>query len=152
MHIPPDWGTFIILIVSFLVFWFIFNRLFIQPFLLLLENRERRLRELDERAAQLTREKESAESRRAAELAALRREELAQRETERRKAEAEAQQTLERARTAARDAIEQARADVQRELAAAQADLERTGRRLATELVEKLLLRPIETAGNRTDR
>ncbi len=148
MHIPPDWGIFIILIVSFLVFWFIFNRLFIQPFLLLLENRERRLRELDERAAQLMKEKESAEARRAAELAVIRREALAQRETERRKAEAEAQQTLENARIAAHDAIEQARADMQRELAAAQVELERTGRLLATELVEKLLRRPIETAGH----
>jgi len=116
MHIPPDWGIFSILIVSFLVFWFIFNRLFLQPFLLLLETRERRLHELDERAAQLTRERQEAEARRAAELAALRRDALARRETERRRAEAEAQQHLEQARNAARDTIERARAAVQDEL------------------------------------
>ena len=150
MHIPPDWGIFSILIVSFLVFWFIFNRLFLQPFLLLLETRERRLRELDERAAQLTKEKQDAEARRAAELMALRREALAQREVERRQAETEAQQHLEQARSAARDAIERARAAVQDELAAAQGELERTGQRLAAELVERLLHRRIEPA--RDDR
>jgi F-type H+-transporting ATPase subunit b len=146
MHIPPDWGIFSILIVSFLVFWFIFNRLFLQPFLLLLETRERRLRELDERAAQLMKEKQDAEARRAAELMALRREALAQREVERRQAEAEAQNHLEQARSAARNAIERARAAVQDELTAAQEELERTGRRLAAELAERLLHRRIELA------
>jgi len=148
MHIPPDWGIFSLLIVSFLIFWFIFNRLFLQPFLLLLETRERRLRDLDERAAQLMKEKEGAEARRAAELMALRREALAQRELERRKAEAQAQQMLQDARAAARETTERARAEVQRELAAAQAELERAGRRLAAELVERLLHRPIEPAAN----
>ena len=33
MHIPPNWGTFFALIVSFLVFWFIFSRIFFRPFL-----------------------------------------------------------------------------------------------------------------------
>ncbi len=146
MHIPPDWGTFALLIVSFLVFWFIFNRLFLQPFLLLLETREQRLRELNERTAQLIKERESAETDRAAELAALRREALARREAERRKAEAEAQQMIERARTAAREASDEARAEVRRELAAAEAELEHAGRRLAAELVERLLRRRVESA------
>jgi len=48
MHIPPNWGTFFALIVSFLVFWFIFSRLFFQPFLNLLSARERRFKELNE--------------------------------------------------------------------------------------------------------
>lgn len=149
MHIPPDWGTFAVLIVSFLVFWFIFNRLFLQPFLLLLETRERRLRELNERTAQLIEERDSAEARRATELAALRREALARREAERRQVEAEAQQMIERARSAAREAIDEARAQVRRELTAAEAELERAGRRLAAELVERLLRRPLEsTVGN----
>jgi F0F1-type ATP synthase membrane subunit b/b' len=146
MHIPPNWGTFAVLIVSFLVFWFIFNRLFLRPFLLLLETRERRLHELNERTAQLIAERESAENQRAAELAALRREALARREAERRQAEAAAQQVIERARSAAREAIEEVRAEVRRELAAAEAELERAGRRLATELVERLLRRRVESA------
>jgi F-type H+-transporting ATPase subunit b len=146
MHIPPNWGIFAALIVSFLVFWFIFNRLFLQPFLLLIETRERRLRELSERTAKLIEEKESAEARRAAEFGALRREALARRETERRAAEAEAQQLIERARNAAREVIEQARAEVQRELTAAETELERTGRRLAEELVERLLQRRVDSA------
>jgi F0F1-type ATP synthase membrane subunit b/b' len=148
MHIPPDWGTFAILIVSFLVFWFIFNRLFLRPFLLLLETREQRLRELSERTAQLMEERESAEARRAAELAALRREALARREAERRTVEAEAQQMIERARTAAREAIDEARGAVRHELAAAEAELERAGQRLARELVERLLRRRVESAVN----
>ncbi len=146
MLIPPDWGTFAVLIVSFLVFWFIFNRLFLQPFLHLLETREQRLRELNERTAQLIGQRDSAETRRAEELAALRREALARRENERRAAEAEAQQMIERARNAAREAIDEARAEVRRELAAAEAELERAGRRLAAELVERLLHRPLESA------
>ena len=146
MHIPPNWGTFAVLIVSFLVFWFIFNRLFLRPFLLLLETRERRLRELNERTAQLITEREIAEHQRAAELAALRREVLARREAQRRQAEAEAQQVIERARSAAREAIEEVRAEVRRELAAAEAELERAGRRLAAELVERLLRRRVESA------
>ena len=36
LKIPPDWGTFCALIVSFLVFWFIFKRLLFDPFLKLL--------------------------------------------------------------------------------------------------------------------
>ncbi|HUY20017.1 MAG TPA: hypothetical protein VNE82_17335 [Candidatus Binataceae bacterium] len=149
MHIPPDWGTFTVLIVSFLVFWFIFNRLFLQPFLLLLETREERLRELNERTAQLIGQRDSAETRRAEELAALRREALARRESERRAAEAEAQQLIERARGAAHEAIDGARAEVRRELAAAEAELERAARRLAAELVERLLHRPLaSTASN----
>lgn len=146
MHIPPDWGTFAVLIVSFLVFWFIFNRLFLQPFLLLLETREQRLRELSERTAQLMKKRESAEAQRAAELAALRREVLARREAERRTVEEEAQQMIERARMAAREAVDEARAAVRQELAAAEAELERAGRRLAQDLVERLLRRRVESA------
>ena len=49
MHIPPDWGIFFTLIVSFLVFWFIFDRLFFGPFLKLLGDRENKLKDLSAR-------------------------------------------------------------------------------------------------------
>ena len=55
MHIPPNWGTFFALIVSFLVFWFIFSRLFFRPFLNLLSERERRFKELNDRTEELIR-------------------------------------------------------------------------------------------------
>ncbi|HTW88911.1 MAG TPA: ATP synthase F0 subunit B [Candidatus Binataceae bacterium] len=148
MHIPPDWGTFTVLIVSFLVFWFIFNRLFLRPYLLLLETREQRLRELAERTARLMEERENAESRRAAELAALRHEALARREAERRTVEGEAQQMIDRARSAAHESIEAAREAVRQELAAAEGQLKRAGQGLAQELVERLLRRRVESAAS----
>jgi F0F1-type ATP synthase membrane subunit b/b' len=60
MHIPPDWGIFFALIVSFLVFWFIFDRLFFGPFLKLLGDRERKLKDLSERTEQLLKEEKAA--------------------------------------------------------------------------------------------
>ena len=72
MHIPPDWGVFGGLIVSFLVFWFIFGRLFFGPFLKLLGDRERRMRELSERTEQLLRDEKAAAATRENQLAAVR--------------------------------------------------------------------------------
>src|SRR5215469_11102015 len=98
MHIPPDWGIFAALIVSFLIFWFIFGRLFFGPFLKLLGDRERRLRELTERTEQLLREEKAAAQAREAGLAAVRREALSRRETERRQAEVKAAGVIAEAR------------------------------------------------------
>ena len=33
MHIPPDWGVFATLLVSFLAFWMVFVWIFFGPFL-----------------------------------------------------------------------------------------------------------------------
>src|SRR5258708_36463230 len=64
MHIPPNWGTFFALIVSFLVFWFIFSRLFFRPFLNLLSERERRFKDLNDRTEQLVKEARAADEER----------------------------------------------------------------------------------------
>ncbi|HEV7987001.1 MAG TPA: ATP synthase F0 subunit B, partial [Candidatus Binataceae bacterium] len=80
MHIPPDWGIFFTLIVSFLVFWFIFDRLFFGPFLQLLSDRENKLKDLSARAEQLLKEEKAAGQERDRQLAELRREALAVRE------------------------------------------------------------------------
>ena len=109
MHIPPNWGTFFALIVSFLVFWFIFSRLFFRPFLNLLSERERRFKELNDRTEVLIRQAREAEAEREARLAEVRKDAIARRETERRKAEAEAAQMMEAAKAEAREALEQAR-------------------------------------------
>ncbi len=69
MHIPPNWGTFFALIVSFLVFWFIFSRLFFRPFLNLLSERERRFKELNDRTEELIKQARAAEEEREARLA-----------------------------------------------------------------------------------
>ncbi len=63
LKIPPDWGTFFALIVSFLVFWFIFKRLLFDPFLKLLADRERKLKGLKDRTEQLIREGSAAHAR-----------------------------------------------------------------------------------------
>jgi|SRR5271166_455102 len=146
LRIPPDWGTFFALIVSFLVFWFIFKRLLFDPFLKLIVDREGRLRTLSERTAQLVRESEAAEERRRQELAALRREILSEREAARRKSEEEANQLTEEARMAARNMMESVREEIERQVRTAEEQLSSLGENLAVELAERVLGRPIRGA------
>ena len=143
MHIPPNWGTFFALIVSFLVFWFIFSRLFFRPFLNLLSERERRFKELNDRTEELIRQARAADEEREARLAAVRHEAISRREIERRKAEAEAAQLMEAAKAEAREALEQTRAKIETELKAAERELEQMGHSLAAELAERVLGRPL---------
>jgi F-type H+-transporting ATPase subunit b len=143
MHIPPNWGTFFALIVSFLVFWFIFSRLFFRPFLNLLSERERRFKELNDRTEELLRQARLADEEREARLAEVRKDGIARRESERRKAEAEAAQMMEAAKAAAHEALERAREKIETELKAAEHDLERMGHSLANELAERVLGRPL---------
>lgn len=143
MHIPPNWGTFFALIVSFLVFWFIFSRLFFRPFLNLLAERERRFKELNDRTEALIKQARAADEERESRLNAVRQSAIARRESERRKAEAEASQMLEAAKAEAREALEQARTKIETELKAAENDLERMGHNLASELAERMLGRPL---------
>jgi len=143
MHIPPNWGTFFALIVSFLVFWFIFSRLFFQPFLNLLSERERRFKELNDRSEELIKQARAADQEREARLAEVRKGAIARRETERRKAEAEAAQMMEAAKAAARETLEQVRVKIETELKAAERELEQMGHSLAGELAERVLGRPL---------
>jgi len=143
MHIPPNWGTFFALIVSFLVFWFIFSRLFFRPFLNLLSERERRFKELNDRTEELLRQARLADEEREARLAEVRKDGIARRESERREAEAEAAQMMEAAKAAAHEALERAREKIETELKAAEHDLERMGHSLANELAERVLGRPL---------
>ena len=150
LKIPPDWGTFFALVVSFLVFWFIFKRLFFEPFLKLITARERRLKELSERTAELLREGEAGEERRRSELAALRREILTEREAERRKSEEDANQLTEEARAAARNTLEAVREDIERQVRSAEAQLTAAAETLALELAQRVLGRPLKD-GARVD-
>src|SRR5262249_24589775 len=109
MHIPPDWGIFAVLIVSFLIFWFIFGRLFFGPFLQLLSDREQRLRDLAENTEKLLREEKAAVEARDAGLSAVRREALTRREAERLVAESEAARMIGDARAAAKAELDQMR-------------------------------------------
>ncbi|MBE3602828.1 ATP synthase F0 subunit B [bacterium] len=151
MHIPPDWDVFGILIVSFLAFWVIFGWLFFDPFLKLLGEREGRIKDLNERAERLLAEAKSAIEDREKQLADVRREALARRESERRAAETEAAKTLEKARDEARTALENVRAGIDRDIEAAKGELERMARELAAELAGRVLGRPVranEAANN----
>jgi|SRR5215469_11700229 len=147
MHIPPNWGTFGVLIVSFLVFWFIFSRLFFRPFLNLLSEREKRFRGLSDRTEQLLKEARTAEEAREERLTATRREALENRDAERRKAGEEAAQMLEAAKSDARELLESARTRIEGELRAAERELEQMGRTLASELAERVLGRPLNGSG-----
>jgi len=147
MHIPPNWGTFGILIASFLVFWAIFSRLFFGPFLEVISNREKRFRSLSERTEQLLKEAREADAAREERINAARHESLQQRETERRKIETEAAKMVEEAKADARNSLESTRARIEDELKAAQSELERTGQMLAAQLAERVLGRPLNGGG-----
>jgi len=149
MHIPPNWGTFGVLIVSFLVFWFIFSRLFFRPFLNLLSEREQRFRSLNDRTEQLLKEARAADAAREERLNAVRREALEHRDAERRRVEAEAAQLLETAKADARASLDAARGRIESELKAAEHDLEQMGRTLAEELAERVLGRRLNGDGTR---
>ncbi|HEY6298155.1 MAG TPA: ATP synthase F0 subunit B [Candidatus Binatus sp.] len=150
MHIPPNWGTFFALIVSFLVFWFIFSRLFFRPFLNLLAERERRFKDLNDRTEELIRQARVAEEEREAWLAELRKGAIARRETARRKAEEDAAQMMEAAKAEARDTLEQVRVKIETELRAAESELEQMGHSLASELAERVLGRPLNAGAATT--
>jgi F-type H+-transporting ATPase subunit b len=147
LKIPPDWGTFSALIVSFLVFWFIFKRLLFDPFLKLLAERELKLKALSERTERLIREGKAADDERTRQLTALRRELLAERETERRRVEGEIAQMMEEVRLAAKQTVEQVRVEIERELRSAEQQLGTLGESLAAELAERVLGRSLKHGG-----
>jgi F-type H+-transporting ATPase subunit b len=148
MHIPPDWGIFFVLIVSFLVFWFIFSRLFFRPFLSLLSEREKRFKGMSERTEQLLKQARANDLEREQRLAQVRADALAHRESERRKVEAETAQMMEKARAEARSQIESVRERIEGELRAAEDELGRMAQTLAGQLAERVLGRPLDGAGS----
>jgi F-type H+-transporting ATPase subunit b len=147
LSLPPNWGTFAVLIVSFLVFWFIFKRLLFEPFLRLLSDRERTLKSLQERTELLLREGRAARQRREEELNGVRRQALLEREERRRQAEEQASEVLEEARVSAKDSLERVRAQIERELRVAEEQLGALGENLAAELAERVLGRSLHGRG-----
>jgi F-type H+-transporting ATPase subunit b len=147
MHIPPNWGIFFALIVSFLIFWFIFNRLFFRPFLSLLSAREGRLKEFGARTQQLLEEARAADEIRERRLAEVRRDALTKRESQRRQAESDAAALMEKAKADARSVLEEAGSRIDKELAAAERELEQMATRLASEVAERVLGRRIGGTG-----
>ncbi|MFZ0658692.1 MAG: ATP synthase F0 subunit B [Candidatus Binataceae bacterium] len=146
MHIPPNWGTFFVLIVSFLVFWFIFSRLFFRPFLALLAAREERFQSLSDRTEQLIREARTDDDEREKRIAEIRREAIAMRESHRRTAEAEAAQMLDAAKAEAHAVLEAARTKLESELKESEQQLEAMSHNLGAELAVRILGRPVDTA------
>jgi F-type H+-transporting ATPase subunit b len=147
MHIPPDWGVFTALLISFLGFWVIFGWIFFGPFLRLLGEREKRLKDLSDRTERLLQEEKAAEIERERQLAAVRREALEKRENERRQAEAEAAKTIEGAREQARIELDNIRAGIEQSVEAAQAELQQMARSLAVELAQRVLGRSVNANG-----
>jgi F0F1-type ATP synthase membrane subunit b/b' len=146
MHIPPNWGTFFVLIVSFLVFWFIFSRLFFRPFLSLLAQRERRFQSLSDRTEELLREARTDDDEREKRIAEIRREAIAMRESHRRAAEAEAAQLLDTVKAEAHAALEAARIKLESELKESEQQLEAMSHNLGAELAVRILGRPVDGA------
>src|ERR1700680_3447724 len=139
MHIPPDWGVFATLIVSFLGFWIVFGWLFFGPFLKLLGERENRLKDLNDRTERLLQEQKAAVAEREQQLAAVRRDALEKREIERRRAEGEAATMIDEARAQARGELDQVRAGIEKSIDAAQLELQQMARDLAAELAQRVL-------------
>src|ERR1700722_6321314 len=148
MHIPSDWGVFGTLIVSFLVFWFIFGWLFFNPFLKLLSERERRFKDLSARTERLLQEERSALEERDRQLTAVRREAMAQREAERRRAEEEASKVIAEARAEAHAELEKVRAQIENDFKAAERQLEQLAESLAADLAGRVLGRPANGKGH----
>jgi F0F1-type ATP synthase membrane subunit b/b' len=147
MHIPPDWGVFATLLLSFLAFWVVFGWLFFGPFLKLLGEREHRLKDLNDRTERLLQEEKAAVAEREWQLASVRRDALEKREVERRQAEAEAAKMIDEARTEARGELDRVRAGIEKSIDAAQVELQRAARNLAAELAQRVLGRPVNTGG-----
>ena len=147
MHIPPDWGILAVLIVSFLIFWFIFGRLFFGPYLRLLGDREQRLRELQERTEQLLRDEKAAVEAREAGLAGVRHEALGRREAERRQAEAEAARIVADARAQAKAELDEVRERIEQDFRTAASQLHQLAETLAAELAARVLGRAVTNGG-----
>jgi F0F1-type ATP synthase membrane subunit b/b' len=145
MHIPPDWGVFATLLISFLVFWMIFGSILFGPFLKLWSDREGRLKDLNDRTERLLNEEKAAVKERELQLATIRRDALARREAERRQAEAEAAKMIEEAREAARIDLDAVKAGIDKSIEAAQVELQQMAQNLAGELAQRVLGRPINT-------
>lgn len=152
MHIPPDWGVFGVLIVSFLVFWFIFGRLFFDPFLKLLGARERRFKDLSERTERLLKEERAAIEERERQLAAVRREAMGRREAQRRQAEEAATKLIADARDEAHHEMEQVRLSIENDFKAAEMQLRQLADSLAIDLAGRLLGRPLAANGRGESR
>ena len=147
MHIPPEWGVFATLLVSFLVFWIVFGSLFFGPFLKLLGEREARLKDLNDRTERLLQEEKTAVAERERQLAAVRRDALEKRENERRQAEAEAAKMIEEARAEAHANLDQVKAGIEKSIDAAQTELKQMAQSLAAELAQRVLGRPVNAGG-----
>jgi F0F1-type ATP synthase membrane subunit b/b' len=143
MHLPPDWGTFGLLLVSFLIFWCVFRALFFEPFLKLIGDREQRLRALNEQTERLIKEQQETLDRRESDLAEVRKQALSKRDHERRAAEERVERMLEAARTEAHDALEKVRNEIAAEFAAAERQMGELAHTLASELATRVLERPI---------
>jgi F-type H+-transporting ATPase subunit b len=147
MHIPPDWGVFGILLVSFLAFWIVFGALFFGPFLTLLGERESRLKDLNDRTERLLQEEKAAVAERERQLASVRRDAVEKREIERRQAETEAAKMIDEARAEARGELDRVRAGIEKSIDAAQVELQQMARSLAVELAQRVLGRPVNASG-----
>jgi F-type H+-transporting ATPase subunit b len=148
MHIPPDWGVFSVLIVSFLVFWFIFGRLFFDPFIKLLSARERRFKDLSERTERLLKEERAAIEERERQLAAVRREAMERRDAQRRRAEEEAGKLIADARAEAHAEMERVRESIEGDFKAAEGQLRELAESLAADLASRVLGRAVANGRN----
>jgi F0F1-type ATP synthase membrane subunit b/b' len=138
IKLPPD-ITFVIQIVSFLVFWALVRSLFFAPALKALAARGSRTTGAQARAAELTTEADGLTAEAQSKLETARQEGARAAAEIRRKAEAEEQQTLGRFRDEALALLERERAVTKTQVDAARAPLKGDAERLAGEVVARVL-------------
>jgi F0F1-type ATP synthase membrane subunit b/b' len=114
----------------------------------LLGDRENRLKDLNDRTERLLQEEREAVKERELQIAAIRRDALARRETERRQAEAEAVRMIDEARAEAHVQLETVRTGIEKSIDAAQVELDHMAHNLAVELAQRVLGRPVSTGGS----
>ena len=136
-------SSVVLQIVSFLVFWFLLNKLLFKPYLGILEERENKTEGTRAEAAQLVDETDRLKTEYEQAIAEATAEAQAVKETIRSEAARARDQILNRAREEAAGRLQVARETLLREIQQSRAQAARDAETIAREMVEKILGRKL---------
>jgi len=142
MGISVD-GTFAIQIVSFLILWVVLRRILFDPMLKVLDERQSRTSGSLEMASHIRSDVESLRAEHADRVAQARDRSMRQLEESRKLTTEEERTVLGAARAQATARLATTRVEISEQVARARATLERDTATLATQLVEKVVGRPV---------
>ena len=136
-------SSVVLQIVSFLVFWFLLNKLLFKPYLGILEERENKTEGTRAEAAQLVDETDRLKTEYEQAIAEATAEAQAVKETIRSEAARARDQILNRAREETAGRLQVARETLMREIQQSRAQAARDAETIAREMVEKILGRKL---------